>query len=336
MSYYAEPYSSRKRRNYRSIFLFLLGLIVVLAVPAYIYGPRLYYLYSGDPILRLEKRARQFEADFQAGGNSPEKMYEFIVDSRRVLSYVEKDNPVRPEIQYYHGLFQFHELLVRLPLTGDSAVRLLGRLYLPEEPSDSPLAARQDLKPIPDLGKLAAQSMRKALALDPDLPQGRAARVVIAFGDLLFTARTDPVLLEYLKDSEEDLPEFFRPYRAWMSLVLLGMRGQVDEMETLLENEDEAPASGPPGQFTAAHLDLIRAFGNFYARRYIKALQNCRRVKSAEDSPVFLRAEATRMEGEIFLVQRGAFAARPYFQEALRLSENKDEFLKERLTRLGE
>ena len=40
------------------------------------------------------------------------------------------------------------------------------------------------------------------------------------------------------------------------------------------------------------------------------------------------------MEGEIFLVQRGPFAARAYFQEALKLSENKDEFLKNRLQEL--
>lgn len=335
MSYYAQPYSSRKRRSKKTVLLVLLALVVGLGVPGFLYGPRLYYIYSGDPILRLEKRSRQFEADLREGKRSQEDLYQYILDSRRVLTYLEKDNPVRAEIQYYRGLFQFYEIVIRVPFTGDSAVRLIGRLYLPEEAPESPLAGRTGIVPVPDLGKNTAMAMRRALALDPDLPQGRAARLAIAVGDLLFTARTDPILLEYLKESEEELPPFFRPYRAWMSMVLLGMRGKIDELESFLAAGQDG-ADNTILHLTPAHLDLARSFGSFYARQYIKALQKARSVKSEAEAPVYLRSEATRMEGEIFLIQRGPAAARVYFQEALQLSENQDEYLKSRLAELDQ
>lgn len=332
MSYYAEPYSSRKRRSKKTIFLVLLGLTLGLGIPGYLYGPRLYYLYSGDPILRLEKRSNQFEADLRAGNRGVEELYDYLEDSRRVLSYLEKDNPARAEFHYYRGLFRFYELLIRLPFNGDSALRLIGRLYLPEENPDSPLATRADLTPIPELGKATSQAMRTALALDPDLPEARAARLVIAMGDLIFTARTDPILLEYLNGTGE-MPPFFEPYHAWLSLVLLGLRGEVEELEALLA-ADQDGANNAILKMTPAHLDLARSFGSFYARQYIRALQKARGVKFETEADPYLKSEAVRMEGEIFLVQRGPGAARSYFQEALKISEDGDEYLKNRLAQL--
>ncbi len=336
MSYYAEPYSSRKRRSKKTLFMILTALLIGLGIPGIFYGPRLYYLYSGDPILRLEKRARQFEVDLREGKRSPVELYEFIADSRSVLAYLEKDHPVRAEIQYYRGLFEFYEILIRVPITGESAVRLVGRYYLPEEPAENPLREDARLIPLADLGKNTAMSMRRALALDPDLPQKRAARLAIALGDLLFTARTDPILLEYIKESDEELPEFFKPYHAWLSLVLLGMRGRIDDLEIYLGKRKTDGTDSALLQLKGAHIDLILAFGNFQAKKYNEALQHARSVKGQPELTPFLRSEAARIEGEIFLVQRGSQAARPYFQEAVEIGGKEDEFLKARLAELKE
>ncbi len=330
-----EP-TYRRKRNKSSFWLWVVLILTILTIPGYLFGPRLYYQFADDPIARLHKQDRAYGDLLAAGKSAPGELLEHIEDSRRIVAIIEKDRPVDAEVHYYHGLFDFYELLLRLSLDAPALLKMTGRGILPEHRKLDELKAVR----IEKLARRCSLRMRRTLAFDPEFKHAAAANMVIVYGDLLDTARTDPVLLDLLKKSPgKDIPDLLRPSHDWISLALYAFLGRVKELETLA-GELEKIASGKPDAdsgsagnriaMNADELTLLRGFGAYNGRNYLGALRLVRGLGKDEEKPVALRAEALRLRGEIQLVQRGPRLAEYWMREALKLNPS-DAFIDGRI-----
>jgi hypothetical protein len=113
-----------------------------------------------------------------------------------------------------------------------------------------------------------------------------------------------------------------------------------------MQNRYEIPAICPPFQddvlrqvlalagFRRTLVDGFRPrVANLPRSRRVGRAVRYLRASAASDQ---IKGEAARMEGEIFLIQSGAEAARPHFEEAKRLFAGKDPFIDERLKAISE
>ena len=356
---YYQPFEPRKKKGRRWLWLVLLLVMGSAAGGAgYLYGPRLYYAVTGDAQVRLEKRAGEFEKRLQEwdGGNAGVSDLLIELDEiRRIAEIQERNNPADATVYYYHALLDFYELVIRMPLNGPSLLQLTGRGYLPLQKSlDSVPEAG-----IPRLSQRIARNVRKALALDPGLSNKATAYLMLVYGDLFFTERTDENLLRMLTEifaGDEISPALLR-YRDWIGLAMYSLSGSKQEMQTLAADvvvvpvdasgagitiPGAAPAEPSADGAAAASVhrlqldenvrDLVLCHGFYYARDFLPALRLARQVKYRPGTPAILQAEAVRMEGEIFLLQRGQAAACYFFEEAQRLGE--DPFVTERIQAL--
>jgi hypothetical protein len=242
-----------------------------------------------------------------------------------MLDGLEREKSASASVHYHRGLQDYHEFVIRMPMTGLQLIRLTGRGYLPEE-----IPAQQDAQgdSLYDLARHMSMEMRKALALDPDLKEASTAELAIAIGDFFHTGRTDPALLDHLdRVVAESLSSEWKHSYNWMRLALYTLLGRNAELEGLAT---EISASN--GTLTQNQVSLILSHGYFVSKNYLKALQLVRQIKTVS-TDAGEKSEALRMEGEIFLIQNGPFLAIPYFQQALAV-EPEDVFLKERLASL--
>ena len=350
---YYQSFESKKKRGRRVVWtLAVLGLLGGAGVAAYVYGPQLYYSLTGDALVRLEKRSAEFEARLAGwdGDNAaiPGLLAE-LDEIRRIAEIQERNSPASAYVYYYQGLLDFYELIVRVPLNGPSLMQLTGRGYLPLQKSMDGLPEIA----IPKLSQRIARHMRKALALDPGFAQRDSAYLVLVYGDLFFTERTDENLRLLLSEhiiGGEVSPGLER-YRDWIGLALFALSGRKQELQNLVQaieaatNQAARPAGATEGadaeQSAAVAAaqnrlnldenvrDLVLCHGYYFARDYLPALRLAREVKNRPDAPEILRVEAVRMEGEIFLLQRGPAAACFFFEEAARMGD--DDFVTERI-----
>ena len=176
---------------------------------------------------------------------------------------------------------------------------------------------------------------------------------MLVYGDLFFTERTDENLRLLLSEhiiGGEVSPGLER-YRDWIGLALFALSGRKQELQNLVQaieaatNQAARPAGATEGadaeQSAAVAAaqnrlnldenvrDLVLCHGYYFARDYLPALRLAREVKNRPDAPEILRVEAVRMEGEIFLLQRGPAAACFFFEEAARMGD--DDFVTERI-----
>jgi len=328
-----EPVSKKKGRIVRRLWLLLIP--AALSVAAYLYGPRLYYQFSDDPIVRLRRRAEAFESRMISKKHSAEDQYKYLLKTREMLEIIEKDSPAIPDIHYYHGLFNFYELVLRLSLDSSRLLLTAGRGILP---GHRELQGIEGVS-IADLSRQCSLRMRKVLALDPEFGNAPTAHLIIAYGDLLHTARTDPVLLKHLSRAKETgLSRALLPYHDWIALGLYAFLGRKEELERTADRieKENSKTPGLRMSINKAELNMVLGFGAFNTRDFLRALRLARSVKKDESASVAVRVEAVRMEGEIFLVQRGPRTALDYFKEALKLAGGNDPYLKKRIAELSE
>ncbi|MCB1324739.1 MAG: hypothetical protein H7A21_19090 [Spirochaetales bacterium] len=328
--YAYEPSKPKTRRGW-IFWLGGLSLLIIAAIPAYLYGPLLYYGMSGDAILRAERRIERFEEEMNGGARSPRQLLVSLDEIGRMVDIAERTNPAVADVQYLQGLLAFYEFLLRLDLSGNTLWQLTGRGFLPP-------ARAVDLpeKSLVQLGKRISVRMRKALALDPDLAAAAEANLAIAYGDLFFTGRTDPQLMNRVARIQAGpVRPFLRPHQDWIILALLALSGRAGELEAALpptEQATEADEEQVPRLALSPGLrTLILCHGYYASRNYLQSLNLARRLKFDQTQPRHLRVEATRMEGEIFLIQRSPDAAAYFFREAYEMSEQTDDFVRNRL-----
>lgn len=333
--YKTDPLLREKRKGPR--LLFLIPILIILGLTGYFYGPRLYYQLSEDPLTRLERRSQHYESRLLSGAALLPEQYDYIQNTETIINVLQKDRPLVAEIHYYRGLFRFYDLLLRLPLNARSLLALTGREILPVH---LPLEKPEPVSIIP-LAARCSRIMRKALALDPDFKVRSMALLAIVYGDLFSTARTDPGLLNRIVEIDvEQIRPALLPYYDWIALAIFSLKGEYQKLQILLEKMEKSGAPKSPDQplhrlkLTANEALLLRCIGAWRARDYILALQLARRISADPKAPPAIKIEALRLEGEIFIKQRGLEAGRKYFQQALELSEGKDDFIKSRMETL--
>ncbi|MCB1308202.1 MAG: hypothetical protein KDK30_08495 [Leptospiraceae bacterium] len=330
---YYENSKANKKGSLRWLILAAL-LLAGAGVAGYFYGPDLYYAYSGDTLPRMQHRAEEFAG--RIGREAPHELLLDIEEMRRVLDILEKNDPAQADVQYLQGLLVFYEMAVRIPFTDHALMQLTGRRYLPVQLETEQMRRVSDVR----LGQELSIRMRKALAIDPEFAQAPAAQLLIAYGDLFYTGRTDPQLVPRMDVAlAGEVPAFLIRYRDWMGLALYALTGERERMQQLMNAIQNPPEDTEEQLENHLTLDenvsrLILCHGYFFSKNYLEALQLARQVKYNPAAATALRVEATRMEGEIFYIQRSPGAAIYFLNEAWQLSEGKDTFIERRLSEL--
>lgn len=326
--YLSEPSPSKKKGGFlRKISL--VALLAGLLLPLYWYAPRWYHEFSGNTILRVQQRSQKFEDLLHSKEHSLQSKYEFLEETRIILRRLLKNNPAEGQVYYYLGLFHFYELVLRLPLDATSLLRLAGRGFLPE---DSGVEELPKLS-LPALGRAEAILMRKALALEPDAIDLARARLAIAYGDFLFTGRTDLNLADLLEaEQSEALPAALQPARLWLQFSINTILGRSAELSRLSK---EFGLLNPPAILVIepGQLDLLQCYAAFYSDEHPRALQLARQIKTGA-TDLYLKVEAARIEAEILLIQNRKELARNALEQALQWSDGADETIVKRLLEL--
>ncbi|MEQ9365478.1 MAG: hypothetical protein RIF32_14625, partial [Leptospirales bacterium] len=221
---YYQSFEPKKKRGRWLLWLVLILGLAGGAGAAYLYGPQLYYSVTGDALVRLEKRTDEFGKQlllWDGGNGAIPGMLAELDEIRRIARIQERNSPAEAEVYFYLGLIDFYELVVRVPLNGPSLMQLTGRGYLPLQKS---LEAVPETG-IPRLSQHISRNIRKALALDPGLERRDAAYLMLAYGDLFFTERTDRnlqmILSEFIVDG--DVGPTLERYRDWIGLALYAL-----------------------------------------------------------------------------------------------------------------
>lgn len=350
-----ESYS-RKKKGPGPLTWLIPALVLGIGGGIYYTAPSIYYRFLGNEVHRIKSRADLFEERYAAERHSSRDLYLFLEDSRKIIESLKEDKPSLYLGYYYGALFDFYELLLRVSLDGESLLSLVGRGYLPLDEGVPDTKTGRD---IPTLARDMAIQMRRALALKPDMNELPAARLIVAYGDLFYNGRTDPYLFRILGRSDERFyRDFIQPRADWIQIILYTYLGKKELLEALIgqlheyrENlairnaseTDEQASSELISQglsdlesrirleIPESELNLIHAFALYYTKDYMRSLRMTRTVKRSPEISDRLKISATRLEGEIFLKQRGPLYAARYFQQALDISEGRDEFILERL-----
>ena len=331
-----EPGPPGKKRKKLIWFLLFLMFFGTSGFIGYSFGPGLYYRFTGDVASRIRKRTVAYEEFLVNRNKSVFDLYSYILDSRKLFAIFLKDDAVNAELYYNQGLFEFYELILRSQLNSTSLIQLTGRGYLPSE-LEFPDIPHRSVRSIADGAGIL---MRKAQAIDPDMSEEKLAmsNLTIILSDLLYTGRTDPDLLKRLETVRPELlPEPYKPYDLWIRLAIYTVMGKSQEMEALLaslqeEGKNISLASGSP--LLQVEKDILLSHLYFHTGNYLKSLIAARSVKYSPEVGLSLKSEAARMEGEIFLIQRGPVIAKIFFTEALAIAGGNDPFLKERISSL--
>jgi len=327
---YAESITvKRSKKPFLYVLLFL--LLAAFGGAAFHYAPLLYYQFTGDMMLRIEQRVAVYNEFLEKKNRSAADLYHYIADTRKMLDIVEKDHSASARLYYYRGLFDFYELLLRTELDGTSLIQLTGRQYLPPEKVIEGIPATS----VQSVAKKVTVQMRKSLALDPSpkAPELHTALLVMILGDLLFSGRTDPILFTRMETIDPSVvdPVLLR-YYLWMKLALLTFHGKRSDIEMVLNGGSEQEKEALSVLLEAGDRNLLLCYASYFSRDYLRALYFARLVKFDREVPPRKRAEAVRMEGEIFLIQRGPDIARFFWNQALEIAD--DPFIKGRLESL--
>ncbi len=332
-----EQSNTRRPVVIASLTLLLIGAAIV----GIFYGDQVIAFASGQILgsadTRIQKRLNTFEAEYRKAGRSPAELLDLVESTRKIVQMMEREKPASAEVFYYYSLLNYYEILVRVPLNGPSLLRMTGRGYLP----DSPEGLNLPPVAISALAQETANLARKSLAIDPNPAYASRVRAALILGELLATGRTDPNLLQTtLSIKKEDLTPVTLETTDWMRWALFALQGKSPELEQEFI-EKKMLTLPPPGVNTEnKSLDpnearLLLSHACFNAKDYIRALTYARQVKMDPNTETIWKVDAARLEGEIFLVQNGPLAAKPFFDEALALSGGKDKFLEDRIASLN-
>jgi len=316
-------YEARKPRGKKTIYiLIILILLTGTGFAGFYFGPSLYFQFTGDAVLRLKKRAELYET-LLAEKKEKTALYAFIQDTRKLLDIIEKDEPSLAQIQYYRGLFDLYEFLLRHPLYSHELINMTGRGFLPEQEFSEEIPQEDSIV----LAFKISSHFRKALAFDPSLKEAPVANFGISLADLFYTGRTDLNLLDHIdRTGNGDVGKGLEKTYDWLRVALFTLLGRKDDAVPLI-NALKEKKTGLTLSEDEANLLLSHVF--FSAKDYLKALERVRAIKP--DAKEEYKIEATRMEGEIFFVQNGVFAGLPFFIKAYEMTGRSDPFIKERL-----
>ena len=337
MRNYESNTSSRKPLAIASLTLFLIGGAIV----AVFYGDQVVAFASGQILgsadTRIQKRLALFEQEYKKAGRSPAELLDVVESTRKIVQLMEREKPASAEVYYYYSLLNYYEILVRVPLNGPSLLRMTGRGYLPDPPEGMNLAPVS----ISALAQETASLARKSLAIDPKPAFASRVRAALILGELMATGRTDPNLLQTtLAIKKEELTPLTQQTTDWMRWALFAMQGKSLELEQEFTERkmlvDPVDGSKPdPDSLDANEARLLLSHACFNAKDYIRARNYARQGKYNPNTETIWKVDAARLEGEIFLVQSGPIAARPFFEEALKLNGGKDKFLEDRIASLS-
>ncbi|MBL8021509.1 MAG: hypothetical protein JNM27_17700 [Leptospirales bacterium] len=339
--YESSPSGGRRPVVLASLTLFLIGAGII----GLFYGDQVVAFASGKLLgsadARIQKRIALFETEYNKSGRSPAELLDLVESSRKIVQLMEREKPASAEVYYYYSLLNYYEILIRVPLDGPSLLRLTGRGYLP----DSPPGLNLPPVSISALAQETASLARKSLAIDPEPPFASRLKAALSLGELLSTGRTDPHLLAVtMSIKREDLTKSMTDSNDWIRWALFALQGKAIELEQELNErkmlQDFAPPPAPDSR-TIEHISLdvnesrlLMSHACLVGRDYIRALNFARLVKfNASTEPIW-KIDAARVEGEIFLAQSGPLAAKPYLEEALKLSDGKDKFVEERIQQI--
>lgn len=350
-----EPYTSKKNRSFTLpvLAVILLGVLLVVGLN---FGTSIYYRFSGNAVHRVASRSTLYEQRALEGTSSEKELYLFIEDSRKIIDLLEETKPSHYLVPYYRGLFDFYEFLLRTNLDADNLVQMVGKGYIPLdqgidglEPSDE-----EKLLPLEKLSRNISVSIRKSLALNPDLAEQDRARVMIVYATVFDTGRTDPYLVELVNDFQgARFNSFFQPRSDWIAVALYTILGEAKNLEGIM-NQLEVVGVDPAGaaslsetanltdnpsgderverlKLSEVQANFILANGYYYSKDYIKALGVARSIFRGSDKDSPLAVASVVLEAEIFLAQRGPIPALRYFHRALKLAGGKDPLIEQRI-----
>ena len=325
----------RRRRN------FILAFVLFFCGGAfYVYYPQISFYFLSNVFLRLENHAQKIEEDILSENVSQQDILDTIKRVGDLAKLSKDEEPLDPLAHYYAALLHFYELCLRIDQGQDSLLLLTGRAFLPRHKDTLDIEPRSILP----LVKKIILSMRRALAIKADFLHNERAHIILSYSSLLFTGRTDSRELRRIQESKlTDPSPLLAKVRDWVSLAFYAQLGKKKELyrfvkqlrdkEKQLESEKERPDTK-----SIAHLRLepaaallLLCHGFYQARDYIGALRYARLVKSKSELSEAMQVEALRMQAEIFYIQRGKAAAKPYFELAYNASNKQDDFIKERM-----
>ncbi len=315
--------SEKSKRSAFWLRLIFLFCIIGSGAGAYLYWPQLYLYFSGNALLRLQKRSEQFEERLLAQKEEPLVLLQFLAETHQFINIAEISHGADPWLYFYRGLFDFYQLLLRSSYDYKNLIELTGRGFVPSQKllGDKKVSLLQ-------LGRKITINMRKTLALAPNFQRAPTAHLALIYGNLFFTGRTDRrdlIRLEEIKTAQ--FSQLQQRHHNWIEMVFYIFFGKKESLQLLLQQMKKQGALLP----TLAQQNILLCHVHYYARSYIDALRFARRVAKRRNSPPHLLVEAARMEAEIFYIQRGVSAAIPYLHKALKFTEGEDIFIKKRL-----
>lgn len=317
----------KKRRSGAWILpLFILSILGGLVYLAFTYGSAIHeYFFDAPEITLVKGRLEQYDEKVDGGETSSKNLYAFLADAKSILESLETRYPADPRVPYFHGLFDLYEFQLRVPLNEENLLSLINRGYLP--------GARNGYsgRPITGVATSISRYMRKALAIAPDFSDSSRADLAILYGDLFDLGRTDPYMLDLIREiPREKIPPRFMGLYSWMFLSLESILGDPERIAAFLKLDDDSIGL----KISPQRKSLILAQAYFYRGNYLQSLRLARSIKRDLTAPVSDRVEATRLEAEVFYVQRGAPVALYFFNEALAISGGNDPFIKERIEQI--
>lgn len=331
------------KRLGRGALLLRLCLALLLtggAAGAYFYWPQLYFHFTGSALGQLQQRSEEAERRLLDPKEDQKQLLAFFDETHQLINTAEAGRGASAWLCFYRGLFNLYELFLRVSHDSTSLIELTGRGFVPlqKELGDKNVSLLQ-------LGRKIAIPMRKALALSPDLQEAPTAHLALVYGNLFLSGRTDKRDLRRLEESREiRLSPLRERYRNWMQIAFYALFGQERALTLLLQHkEQEHKGREHKGReeiererdlllpLSTPEQEMLLCHAHYYARKYVEALRFARRAKRRSETPLHLVVEATRMEAEIFYLQRGSSAAIPYLRKALEFTEGRDSFIKKRL-----
>ena len=322
----------RQVKKWHFLFRIILFLgFIFIAYQIKVYYPRILFYFSGNSVLRLDKQSKRVEGYLIKQKERPKDILEVIEQSRETAKNFVNRESVNPLPYYYIGLFDFYELLLRLPINQHSLLELTGRGFLPQASSFKTIKSRKILL----LLKENIKVIHKSLAITDNFLYTKEANLILVFSSFLYTARTDKRELERLENIlEADFSPLFSGVRTWLYLSFITQLGATKELRKWYASYQKTQEKQEKETFwrlSPIGAELLLAYGLYHAKDYIRALRHVRNIIHLPNTPQFLQVEALLTQAEIFYRQRGARYARPYFKKAFQASQEADLFIKERI-----
>lgn len=334
-----NPHNITRKKN-KPWFSIIMTIILLALVPiVYIYGPVLYHRYSGDSQYRIEQQNIKWARKIHSTKYDPLSLIDEITQAQKVVEIIQNNKPMDANVRILGAMLIFYKMMIRMPVNDDNLMQLTGRGYMPA--SRKIQNEKTSTTPVQSAKKLMV-TVRRAFAIDPELDHKNQANLLILYGDFIFTGRTDPHLLVRLDQIKSDeLPDHLKPWYQWIAIALYTLMGETQKSREIIksiastDNSKQTVAS--QNLFLSeANRQLILCHGFYYSKRYLQALQQARFVKNNKLLTPSIRAEAARMEAEIFLIQRGKASARYFFLQALEIGKIGDPFIQSRIDEISQ